>query len=78
MSTIDDIYNAAMGLPLSQQAELLDRLSAGLQFDPELDEETEALIADRIAAYRRGEVALLDGNQVLDEIERSLDPKVAE
>ena len=78
MSTIDDIYNAAKGLPLSQQAELLDRLSAGLQIDDELDEDTEAIIADRIASYRRGEVSLLDGNQVLDEIERSLDPKEAE
>lgn len=68
--TIEQIAHEALGLPDEQRAELLDRLWHSLEGDSPLDLD-DAWIAEaeeRLAAFDRGELVALDGDQTLDAL----------
>ena len=76
METVDQVFAAAMALPQSDRLTLAERLFEALDqgnADTELDEELQDVVASRIGAYRRGETQSLDADEVLDDLERSLD-----
>jgi putative addiction module component (TIGR02574 family) len=76
MDTVDEVFAAVMALPQSDRLSLAERLFEVLRQDDvetELAEELQDVVASRIAAYRRGETQAFDADEVLDEIERSID-----
>ena len=76
METVDEVFAAVMALPESDRLSLAERLFEALRQDDvetELADELQDVVANRIAAYRRGETQSLDADEVLDEIERSID-----
>jgi putative addiction module component (TIGR02574 family) len=76
MSTVDEVFAAAMALPPSDRASLAERLLDAIQCDDietELDDEVQKVVAGRIAAYRRGEMQAFDAEEVFNELEKSLD-----
>ena len=66
MERSDEILRAALSLPGEERAELADKLLQSLDEDDQ--EEIDRLWAkeaeDRIAAYERGEIAAIPGNEV--------------
>ena len=76
MATVDEVFAAAMSLPPPDRISLAARLVEALEqddVDTDLDEDLERTIASRIAAYERGETQSIDADEVLNELERSLD-----
>jgi putative addiction module component (TIGR02574 family) len=76
MGTVDEVFAAAMALPPSDRLTLAGRLFEALHetdSETELDDELQRTVATRIAAYRRGETQSFDADEVLDELENSLD-----
>jgi putative addiction module component (TIGR02574 family) len=79
MASVDDLFAAAMSLPLSERLALVDRLFEALEHqtvEAELDDDFQHALSDRIEAFRRGETHAIDADEALDEVERSicLDP----
>jgi hypothetical protein len=66
--TFDQILAEARELPTDQQERLVDELAATLHEASELSPEWKREIARRIGQIERGEVELLDGDQVLREL----------
>ena len=68
--TIEQIEHEALRLPDEQRAELLNRLWHSLEGDSPLDLD-DAWIAEaeeRLAAFDRGELVALEGDQTLDAL----------
>lgn len=69
------IFEQALLLPSPERADLAERLLESLA--PETDTRIDALWAaeaeSRIAAYRRGELLAIPGEEVFDEIEAEAD-----
>ena len=76
METVDQVFAAVMALPQSDRLSLAERLFEAIRQDDietELADELQDVVANRIAAYKRGETEAFDADEVLDEIERSID-----
>ena len=75
MSTDNDLFAAALSLPVTIRAELAQRLIESLdadEADPDADEAWAKEIDARIAAYQRGEIKAQPWREVIADIRRSL------
>jgi len=79
---IETLYDEALKLSEPQRAELAAKLLESLDAaeQPAADPDQvkaawDAEIARRVAAIKRGDVTLLDGDQVLIELQAELDSK---
>jgi putative addiction module component (TIGR02574 family) len=75
MSTDNDLFAAALSLPVTVRAELAQRLIESLdadEADPDADEAWAKEIEARIAAYQRGEIKAQPWREAIADIRRSL------
>ncbi len=75
MSTDNDLFAAALSLPVTIRAELAQRLLESLdggQADADADEAWAKEIEARIAAYERGEIKAQPWREAIAEIRTSL------
>lgn len=75
MSVTQDVFNSALSLPLSERAALAHRLLRSLEaegYDADWEEAWSAEIEKRLDAMDRGEYDLIDRNDAIEEIRRSI------
>jgi putative addiction module component (TIGR02574 family) len=65
METVETLEAAALHLPLSERARLVERLIATLDADPEVEEAWAAEVERRQAEIESGTVSLLSGPESL-------------
>jgi putative addiction module component (TIGR02574 family) len=70
--TLDELRIEVMKLSKAERERLADELyfSIDASVDPEIDAAWRKEVADRSAAYERGEMDAAPVNEVLDELER--------
>ena len=70
-----EVEASLLALPLEERARLADRLLGSLESEPSAEwyEAVDKEILDRIAAEKRGEIQVLDGDEVLAKLWKSLD-----
>jgi putative addiction module component (TIGR02574 family) len=75
MSTDNEVFTAALSLPLNARAQLAQQLIESLEVepaDPDADEAWAREIEDRISAYERGEIKARPWKEAIAEIRESL------
>jgi putative addiction module component (TIGR02574 family) len=75
MSTLNEIYQKALGMGPAERAELAHRLILSLEpdeRDPDWEEAWAREIEKRLDSIDRGEVELLDVDSVLADLRKSL------
>jgi hypothetical protein len=77
MSTIDEVRLSALALSLEQRAELASDLLLSLEPEPttsraDIDVEWTEEIEKRIDSYKRGDVALLDWRESVEQLRQEL------
>ncbi|MGH8471808.1 MAG: addiction module protein [Gammaproteobacteria bacterium] len=65
MSTVETLEAEALQLPASERARLIERLIAGLDSDPAIEEAWAAEVERRHAEIDNGAVSLLPGPEAL-------------
>jgi putative addiction module component (TIGR02574 family) len=65
MSTVETLQAEALQLPASERARLIERLIAGLDSDPAIEEAWAAEVERRHAEIDNGAVSLLPGPEAL-------------
>jgi len=65
MSTVETLEAEALQLPASERARLIQRLIAGLDSDPAIEEAWAAEVERRHAEIENGAVSLLPGPEAL-------------
>ncbi|MGQ0591166.1 MAG: addiction module protein [Gammaproteobacteria bacterium] len=65
MSTVETLEAEALQLPASERARLIERLIAGLDSDPAIEEAWAAEVERRHAEIENGAVSLLPGPEAL-------------
>ncbi|MBA2594797.1 MAG: addiction module protein [Pseudomonadota bacterium] len=65
MSTVETLEAEALQLPVSERARLIERLIAGLDSDPAIEEAWAAEVERRHAEIDNGAVSLLPGPEAL-------------
>ncbi|MGH8480807.1 MAG: addiction module protein [Gammaproteobacteria bacterium] len=65
MSTVETLEAEALQLPASERARLIERLIAGLDSDPAIEEAWAAEVERRHAETDNGAVSLLPGPEAL-------------
>ena len=70
-----EVEESLLALPLEERARLADRLLGSLESEPSADwhAAVDREISDRIAAEKRGEIKVLDGDEVLAKLWKRLD-----
>lgn len=64
-TTMDMLQAAALSLPQAERARLAATLLASLDEDPRIEKAWIAEVRERIAAYDRGEIESIPGDEVL-------------
>lgn len=73
MSTVDDLYTQAMALPVSERAALAQQLLHSLEpEDPDAEEAWADEIQARSDALHRGELAVRDWREAIEDIREKL------
>jgi putative addiction module component (TIGR02574 family) len=75
MSATENVFNSALSLPLPERAQLAHRLLRSLEaegYDADWEAAWTAEIEKRLDAMDRGEYELIDRNEAIEEIRRSL------
>jgi putative addiction module component (TIGR02574 family) len=73
MSSRREVLEAeALQLPLAERAQLVERLIASLDVDPEVEEAWAAEVERRQAEIENGSVSLLPGPETLTKLRREL------
>ena len=73
MSTLDEIRDAALRLPVSDRMALVEELYDSLDERPGVrPEDLKEVLAARLAAIDRGEMELLDSEEVVARLRRQL------
>jgi putative addiction module component (TIGR02574 family) len=68
MSTVETLEAEALQLPASERARLIERLIAGLDSDPAIEEAWAAEVERRHAEIDNGAVSLLPGPEALAKL----------
>lgn len=68
MSTVETLEAEALQLPASERARLIERLIAGLDSDPAIEEAWAAEVERRHAEIENGAVSLLPGPEALAKL----------
>jgi putative addiction module component (TIGR02574 family) len=71
-SILETVEAAALQLPPTERARLVERLIASLDVDPEVEEAWAAEAERRNAEVESGEVSLLPGPEALAELKKML------
>jgi len=71
--TPDQIETEALSLPREDRARILEALIASLETDPEVERAWDEEVRRRIQDIRSGVTKLIPGEQVLKEVEDSLE-----
>lgn len=75
MNVTQDVFNSALSLPSSERAALAHRLLRSLEaegFDADWEDAWAAEIEKRLDTMDRGEYELIERNDAIEEIRRSL------
>jgi putative addiction module component (TIGR02574 family) len=62
---LDALQAAVLSLPEAERAKLAARILASLDEDPQVEAAWIAEVRDRLAAYKRGEIAAVPAKDVL-------------
>jgi hypothetical protein len=82
MTTLDEVREAAMKLPLSERVDLVEELASSLPLPPDChgedtsDLEFARTILQRAEAYDRGETIAVDWRETIEQMRTSLERKV--
>jgi len=66
-TTLDELHAAVLALPEAERARLAARILASLDESPEAEAAWVAEVRDRLAAFRRGEIATVPAEDVLSK-----------
>jgi putative addiction module component (TIGR02574 family) len=66
-TTLDELHAAVLALPEAERARLAARILASLDESPEIEAAWVAEVRDRLAAFRRGEIATVSAEDVLSK-----------
>jgi putative addiction module component (TIGR02574 family) len=66
-TTLDELHAAVLALPEAERARLAARILASLDESPEVEAAWVAEVRDRLAAFRRGEIATVPAEDVLSK-----------
>ncbi len=69
-TTLDELHSAVLSLPEVERARLAARLLASLDEGGGVEAAWVSEVRERLAAYRRGEVAAVAAEEVLDKARR--------
>jgi len=75
MVTASEVFNAAMGLQAAERAEVAHRLLLSLEpadFDEDVDQAWAEEVRRRLLAIREGRTKLLDWDEALADIRKSI------
>jgi putative addiction module component (TIGR02574 family) len=73
IAPLDKLEATLLALPMEERARLAERLISSLdETADQVDAAWRAEVERRIDSYERGEVELVDANEALAEIQRSL------
>ena len=64
-TTLEELQAAVLSLPEAERAQLAAKILASLDTDPEIEAAWRAEVRDRLAAYKRGEIASVPAEDVL-------------
>ena len=64
-TTLHELHAAVLSLPEAERAQLAARILASLDDDEETEAAWVSEVRDRLAAYRRGEIAAVPAENVL-------------
>ncbi len=64
---LDDLHAAVLSLPEAERARLAARILASLDEDAEIEAAWVSEVRERMAAYRRGEIAAVAAQDVLSK-----------
>ena len=79
MQTRDEIRGAALKLPLSDRAALVEEIASSLPLPPDIDEfEFARVILRRAEAYDRGETIAVDWRESIEQMRAALTKKIGD